>query len=147
MASVRLAARTTATVASMLVAVASSCASRPAPLDPSTPVLTICEAVLQPVGTRIAVRGRYFGYSVGPNNSSAIILESPSPEKCHSLGAGRVIAELWDREELAVGGTIVEGEIEIGRTIVEGEIAKVEDLRIVTLKRSIVRPMMPRFIA
>jgi hypothetical protein len=63
------------------------------------------------------------------------------------LGAGRVIAELWDREELAVGGTIVEGEIEIGRTIVEGEIAKVEDLRIVTLKRSIVRPMMPRFIA
>jgi hypothetical protein len=164
--------RMTVAVASLLVAATASCApppappaasppapraTRPAPLDASKPVLRICQALVQPVGSRIAVRGEFNGAAY---STTTLTLESV--ERCNSSGTGVVVASVWDREELArIADGLPPGKRvfhPVSVVILEGEIAKVEQESIVRLERSfkrpvvvltrsIIRSMIPRFLA
>ena len=82
---------------SLLVSVGTlaGCSSSPEPLHADAPVLSVCDAALESLGTRIAVRGEFDG---GVGRQSFFLR---SEELCSERGAGLVLAETASEDEMS----------------------------------------------
>ena len=80
-----------------LGALAAACDGQPpAPLAENVRTVTVCEALTQPIGQRIRVRGEFGGFTY---DTASATFSMSSPGVCTSEGAGVVWVELSDTSE------------------------------------------------
>jgi hypothetical protein len=109
--------------------------------EPNVQAMTVCEAALQPVGTRILVQGEFEGADYG----AGMTITLGTRELCGERGVGLIFAELRNRDEKAKYANATPRSDRPGNEhpgdliVVEGDVAKVDDGRFTTLRYSIIR--------
>lgn len=107
--------------------------------SPTLRELTVCEALGQPAGKRIRVRGEFDGFTYATKSRTFLI---PSRGVCTSDGAGSVWVELQDaseREKVTRHKPRNNRKREPGDLVtVEGDVAPGRNARSVRLRRAIV---------
>jgi len=114
----------------VLIITASACAqSTPLPIDYQT--VNICEAALEPIGTRVRVVGIYDGFGYETKSQRVFINSSIL---CDDVGAGIAIASLINRSEADKISSLRPGE----RLIIEGTIEKIDEARFIEIIDAII---------
>lgn len=128
-----------ATVAAIVGWVAACAPARPAAV--AGPTLDVCEAALEPIGSRIVVRGEL----ITPGRS--FTLATSGPQLCNSHGAGLVFVDFFDdseRKRVYYSKPRPKRTPGVGDFVtVEGTIEKITEQRFSYLRDAVVRSVEP----
>jgi hypothetical protein len=118
-----------------------TCGAPEAPTNQGLSALTVCEALAQPVGKRIRVKGEFdgFGYDLGSTTFKIL-----STGTCTTDGAGIVWVDLWNASEADKASRLQprrnRQQLPGDAVTVEGEVVAERDSRSIRLRNAIVLP-------
>jgi hypothetical protein len=113
----------------------------PRSLAADAPIVTVCEAAGQAVGSRIKVRGEFSGTDHATTPTTVTLV---SEGVCNNQGGGLVFAEMLNPEQMAKVANAQPRRERPPRAagamlVIEGDVTKVDDGRFVHLARRILK--------